>query len=111
MSFTEKLKEESHLLEEVEKAKAGLATELSTLREHMDKAKVDDVAEFRAFQPFIVAYDAYYDDGFEDGLKQVESVYPDLNLSKVTLEDPVPMTPRGGDTVNEESDDSTHTKE
>ena len=42
-----KLKEESHLREEAEKAKADLAIELITLRRQVDKAKVDAVAEFQ----------------------------------------------------------------
>lgn len=111
MSITKNLKEQSRLWEEVEKAKAGLATELSTLHELMEKAKAYAMVKFSASQPFIDACGVYYDDGFEDCLKQVGSVYPDLNLSKATLDDPVPTIPGSGDTVNKESDDSTHIEE
>ena len=34
-----------------------------------------------------------------------------LTLSKINLDDPVPTTLRGGDTINEESSDSIHTEE
>ena len=88
-----------------------MVTELSTLREQMEKAKANAMADFRASKPFIDACGIYYGVGFKDCLKQVRYVYPDLDLSKVTLDDLVSMTPGGGDTVDEESDDSTHTEE
>ena len=47
MATTTKLKEESCLREEAEKAKADLATELTTLRMQMDKAKASANTEFR----------------------------------------------------------------
>jgi len=77
----------------------------------MEKTKVDAMAEFRDSQPFIDACGVYYGVGFKDCLKQVRSIYPDLDLSKVTLDDPVLMTPGGGDTVDEESDDFIHIEE
>lgn len=42
---------------------------------------------------------------------QVRSVYLDLDLSKVSLDNLSPTTPAVGDTVDEESDDSAHTEE
>ena len=92
----------------MEKAKTNLAMELASLCEQMKKAKADAVAEFKDSQPFIDACGVYYGVGFKHYLKQVRSVYPDLDLSKVTLDDLVPTTSRGGDTVDKESDDSTH---
>ena len=77
----------------------------------MEKVKANTVVEFRASQPFIDACVVYYGDGFEDYLKQVESVYPILGLSKITLENPMSTTYRGDDTINEESGDSIHTEE
>lgn len=43
----------------------------------------------------------YYGDGFDNYLKQVGSVYPNLDLSNVTMNDPLPTTPADGDTVDE----------
>ena len=77
----------------------------------MEREKADAVAEFKASQPFIDACAIYYGDGFKDCLKQVGFVYPNLDLSKVSLDDPLPMTPVAGDTIDKESDDSTHTEE
>ena len=45
-SVTKKLKKESYLREEAKKEKASLVTELSTLREEMEKAKA--MVEFKA---------------------------------------------------------------
>lgn len=53
----------------------------------------------------------YYSDGFDDCLKLVRSVYPNLKLSKVTMDDPLPTTPVDGDTVSEKTNDSTHTEQ
>ena len=84
---------------------------LSTIREQMEKAKTDAVVEFKASQSFIVACTVYYENRFEDCLKQVGSVYPDLDLSKISLDDPIPTTLGGGNIVGGESDDSIHTEE
>ena len=94
----------------MEKAKTNLAMELASLREQMERAKVNAMADFKASQPFIDACAVYYNDGFEDCLKQVGFVYQDLDLSKVSLNDPLSRTPVANDTVNEESNDSTHIK-
>ena len=51
----------------------------------------------------------YYDDEFEDCLKQVRAIYPNLDLSQIIIDDTVPATPEGDDTVSEETDDSIHT--
>ncbi|XP_065638950.1 codeine O-demethylase-like [Quercus suber] len=77
----------------------------------MEKAKADAVAEFRDSQLFIDACGVYYGVGFEDYLKQVGSIYPDLDLSKVTLNDPVSTTLMGSDTIDKESNDFTHIEE
>ena len=77
----------------------------------MENAKADAIAEFRASQPFIDLCAVYYGDGFDDCLNQVGSVYPDVDLSRITLDDPVLMTPVSGDTINEESGDFAHTEE
>ena len=67
--------------------------------------------EFKDSQPFIDACGIYYGVGFEDYLKQVRFIYPDLDLSKFTLDKPASTTPGGGDIADEESDDSTHIEE
>ena len=110
MAITKKLKEESRLREKTQKAKESLKTELTTLREQTKKAKADAVVEFRTSQSFIDVCTIYYSEGFDDCLKQVGFVYLDLDLSKISMDDPVPTT-AGGDIVSEEIDDSTHTEQ
>ena len=68
-----KLKEETRLKEEAEMAKANLMTELTTFHKKIDKAKVVTMAEFRVSQPFFNPCGAYYGDGFDECLKQVEA--------------------------------------
>ena len=72
----------------------------------METAKANAVKEFRASQTFIDAYAEYYGDRFKDCLKQVKSIYLHLDLSKVSMDDPLLLTP-AGDTILEESDDFT----
>ena len=71
----------------------------------METARADAVKEFKASQPFIDSCFVYYGDGFEDCLKQVKSIYPHLDLSKITMDDPLLSTP-AEDTILDETDDS-----
>ena len=75
----------------------------------VEMAKANTVKEFKASQPLIDSCVVFYDDGFENCLKQVKFVYLYLDLSKVTMDDPLPSTPVG-DTIFEETDDSTKSK-
>ena len=75
----------------------------------VEMTRVDAVEEFKVSQMFIDSCVIYYGSGFEDCLKQVKSVYPSLDLSKVskvTMDNPLPSTP-ASDTTLGESDDST----
>lgn len=78
--------------------------ELTALLGQVETAKDDAMKEFRASQAFIDSCAKYYGDGFEDYLKQVKSLYPHLDFSKVSMDDPLPST-LAGDTF-EENDDS-----
>ena len=80
--------------------------ELTTLCGQVETARDAVVTEFKASQPFIDARGIYYGDGFEDCLKQVKSVYLDLDLSKVSMDDPLSSTLAGDDTACKETDDS-----
>ena len=75
----------------------------------VETAKANTVKEFKASQPLIDSCVVFYGDGFENCLKQVKFVYLYLDLSKVTMDDPLPSTPVG-DTIFEETDDSTKSK-
>ena len=79
------------------------------LCEWVETARVNAITEFKASQPFIDACAVYYGDKFEDYLKQVNSVYPHLDLSKVTMDNLLSSTPTG-DTTFEETDTSTQSE-
>ena len=79
--------------------------ELTTLCGQVETARDAVVTEFKASQPFIDARGIYYGDGFEDCLKQVKSVYLDLDLSKVSMDDPLSSTLAGDDTACKETND------
>ena len=72
----------------------------------MEKAGVDVITEFKVSQSFIDSCAKYYGTGFEDCLKQVVSSYPDLDLSEITMDDPMPLTP-ASNTIIGKSDGST----
>ena len=105
MTLNEMLKEEAHHLEKAQEEKTNLEAELTAIYGQVETARADAITEFKASQPFINAYAVYYGDGFEDYLKQVRSFYPNLDLSKVTIDDPLPTTPARSDIVSEEIDD------
>ena len=109
-TLTEKLKKEARLLEKVQEEKTNLKVELTAIYGQVEMARADTIIEFKASQPFIDACTVYYGDGFEDYLKRVRSVYPNLDLSKISMDDPLPTTPIGGDFVSEETNDSTQLK-
>ncbi|KAL0013299.1 hypothetical protein SO802_000368 [Lithocarpus litseifolius] len=101
-----KLKEVKEKLKEAVRREQTLWGELTTLDEQLKKARADAVKEFKESQSFIDSCVEYYGTGFNDCLKQVASSYPDLDLSEISVDDPLPTTP-AGDTVAGESDDST----
>ena len=76
----------------------------------VETARADAVTDFKALQLFIDAYAVDYGDRFEDCLQQVKSVFPNLDLSKVTIDDPLLTTPAGGGTISEETDDFTQSE-
>ena len=50
----------------------------------------------------------YYDDRFKDCLKQVRATHPHLELSQIVIDDTVPPTLRGEDTVSDETINSAY---
>ena len=70
----------------------------------MEKARADAITEFKASQSFFDSCADYYGTGFDDCLKQVASAFPELDLSKIIMEESVSTTPTS-DTIAGESDD------
>ena len=88
--LNEKLKEETHQREKAEKAKASMEKELMAHFKQVEMARTDAIMEYKASQPFNDACTVYYGEGFDDCLKQVGSVYPDLDFSRVNMDKPLP---------------------
>ena len=89
----------------------NLVAELMAICRQVKTAQADAIMEFKASQPFIDAYAVYYGDEFEDCLKQFRFVYPNLDLSKVTMDNPLLTTLAHSDTVSEDPKDSTESKQ
>ena len=109
-TLTKKLKEEAHLQEKVQEEKTNLEAELTAICGQAETARAEAITEFKASWPFIDACTIYYGDEFENYLKQVWSIYLNLDLSKVSMDDPLPRTLVGGNTVSEEIEDSTQSE-
>ena len=84
-----KLEEEGSQKKKEQEAEATIEKKLTALLGQVETARADAMKEFKASQPFIDSYAIYYGDGFADCLKQVKSIYPHLDLSKVTIDDPL----------------------
>nr|POE73894.1 hypothetical protein CFP56_42309 [Quercus suber] len=104
---TEKLKQESILRKKEQEAKKKLEAKLTAICGQVETTRADAITEFKASQPFIDACTIYYGDKFKDYLKHVKTVYPNLDLAKVSMDDPLSTTLTRDDTVSEETDDST----
>ena len=84
----------------------NLEAKLTTICGQVETVRADAITGFKTSLPFIDACVVYYGDRFEDYLKQVRSVYPNLDLSKVTMDNLLPTTPARGDIVSKETSDS-----
>ena len=60
---------------------------------------------FKALQSFIDFCTDYYGTGFDDCLKQVAPAFPELDLSKITMDAPKPTVPIG-DVIIDDDDGS-----
>ena len=99
------LKETKEKLERAGSRSKELEEELTTLCKQVEKAGADAVQEFKVSQSYIDSCADYYGTGFNDCLKQVATAFPELDLSRITIEDSVPTTPVS-DTVTDEGDNS-----
>ena len=75
-----------------------------SLRAQVETVGTDAVQKFKTTQSFIDSCADYYGTSFDDCLKQVASVYLELDLSGITMDVPVLMTP-AGDTVVDKADE------
>ena len=104
-TLNKELKEVKEKLVEAERQNDKLTEEVTDLGQRLQTVGTDVVQKFKTTLSFFDSCGEYYGTGFDDCLKQVASVYLELDLSRITLDDPVPMTP-AGDTVADKVDEA-----
>lgn len=93
------LEESKSLADMLRKVLQDKEGEIFKLKEKVLQAKEEEKTEFYNFDGFLTKLSDYYDDGFWECLCQVKALYPDLDVSQVSL-DKVAQTPTG--TVDDE---------
>ena len=83
--------------------KQKLQEEVMALREKAETTGTDAIQKFKTSQSFIDSYVDYYGIGFYDCLKQVALTFPELDLSRISMDAPEPIMPARG--VATEDDD------
>lgn len=78
------------------------AGEISKLREQVRQAKEDGKTDFRNSDDFLTELSDCYDDGFQECLRQLKALYPDLDVSQVSLDN---VAQTSAPTVNHEDTD------
>lgn len=84
------------------KENSNLRTELTALREHVDKVKDEAIVEFQTSQAYFDEIGIQYGNDFEDFHKQAILLFPSMDFSQVQINTSIPMTPVGGDVLDEE---------
>ena len=86
-TINNELKEVRGKLEVADRQREKLQQEVTVLGKRVETAGIDAIQEFKASQSFIDSCAEYYGTGFDDCLKQVASVFPELDLSGITMDD------------------------
>ena len=94
-TFNQEVKELRGKLAEAGSQKQKLQEEVTALREKVETVGTDAIQKFKTSQSFIDSCADYYGTGFDDCLKQVASAFPDLDLSRISMDAPELVTPPG----------------
>ena len=86
-TLNHELKEVREKLVEADRQNDKLKEEVTDLGQRLQMAGADAVQDFKATQSFIDSCAEYYGTGFDDCLKQVASAFPELDLSRITMDD------------------------
>ena len=92
-TFNQEVKELKGKLAEADCQKQKLQEEVTALREKVETAGTDAVQKFKTLQLFIDSCADYYGTRFDDCLKQVTLALPELDLFKISMDAPEPVTP------------------
>ena len=85
--LNKELQEVKEKLAEVSGQNEKLQEEVTGLGEKLQTAGADAIRDFKVSQSFFDSCGEYYGTGFEDCLQQVASAYPELDLSRITMDD------------------------
>ena len=85
--LNQELKEVREKLVEAERQYDKLKKEVTDLGQRLQTVRADAVQDFKETQSFINSCAEYYGTGFKDFLKRVTSAFPELDLSRITMDD------------------------
>ena len=91
-TLNQEVKELREKLVEAGSQKQKFQEEVTALQEKVETAGTDAVQKFKTSQSFIDSCADYYGTGFDDCLKQVASVFPELDLSGISMDAPELVT-------------------
>ena len=91
-TFNQEVKKLRDKLVEVGSQKQKFQEEVTALREKVETTETDAIQKFKMSQSFIDSYADYYGTGFDDCLKQVASAFQELDLSRILMDVPEPVT-------------------
>ena len=74
--------------EEAKRALEGKDKEIQDLKDEVHQAKDVAVREYRDSDALISELGDFFLQGFDDAIRQVKKSYPDLDVSKIKVEDP-----------------------
>ena len=80
-------KELEHGMEEVKKVLEDNDKEIQDLKDQLHQAKEVVVREYRGSDALLSKLEESFLEGFDDALRQVKKAYPDLDVSKIKVED------------------------
>ena len=102
-TFNKEVKELREKLVIAGSEKQKLQEEVTALQEKAETVGADAVQKFKTSQSFIDSCVDYYGIGFNDFLKQVALAFPELDLSRISMDAPKPVTP-ARDVTTEDDD-------
>ena len=92
-TLNQEVKEPREKLVEAGSQKQKFQEDVTALQEKVETAGTDAVQKFKTSQSFIDSCADYYGTGFDDCLKQVASVFPELDLCGISMDAPELVTP------------------
>ena len=91
-TFNKEVKELKGKLVEAVSQKQKLQEEVMALRKKVEATGTDAVQQFKMSQSFIDSCADYYSTGFDNCLRKVTSTFSKLDLSRISMDAPEPMT-------------------